>query len=352
MRCLNRNNFALALMKYVNFDGFLITGQHSGTHWIKWMMSHAIAHHYGVPPPKYMNNSSSNELIGHPKHPRRYPDLPRIASSHSIPPYALQWKWVRRLRKPPPYAVVVRDVHDLLISNYEKWRESYAVPFSQYVAGDPRGKAYVCDVWWYVRFANRWGDVAQRHPLETLVLRYEDFRKYPLESLQRLCQHFGLELTEDDWDRIHRVNAKGVFFCLQRVAREMIACRGGRIINIASIAGKGYVGASNAAYAASKGAVISMTKLAALQLAKHDITVNSVCPGVTRTALSDANLSVRAQQESVTIEEMERRRAAFVPLNRVNDPEDIAAMVVFLASAGARNITGQSFNVDGGLIPD
>jgi hypothetical protein len=198
MRCLNRNNFALALMKYVNFDGFLITGQHSGTHWIKWMMSHAIAHHYGVPPPKYMNNSSSNELIGHPKHPRRYPDLPRIASSHSIPPYALQWKWVRRLRKPPPYAVVVRDVHDLLISNYEKWRESYAVPFSQYVAGDPRGKAYVCDVWWYVRFANRWGDVAQRHPLETLVLRYEDFRKYPLESLQRLCQHFGLELTEDD----------------------------------------------------------------------------------------------------------------------------------------------------------
>jgi NAD(P)-dependent dehydrogenase (short-subunit alcohol dehydrogenase family) len=161
-----------------------------------------------------------------------------------------------------------------------------------------------------------------------------------------------MDVTEQDWDRIHRVNAKGVFFCLQRVAREMIARQGGRIINIASIAGKGYVGASNAAYAASKGAVISMTKLAALQLAKHDITVNSVCPGVTRTALSDANLSVRAQQESVTIEEMERRRAAFVPLNRVNDPEDIAAMVVFLASAGARNITGQSFNVDGGLILD
>jgi NAD(P)-dependent dehydrogenase (short-subunit alcohol dehydrogenase family) len=161
-----------------------------------------------------------------------------------------------------------------------------------------------------------------------------------------------MDVTEQDWDRIHRVNAKGVFFCLQRVAREMIARQGGRIINIASIAGKGYVGASNAAYAASKGAVISMTKLAALQLAKHDITVNSVCPGVTRTALSDANLQVRAQQEGVTIEEMERRRAAFVPLNRVNDPEDIAAMVVFLASAGARNITGQSFNVDGGLILD
>jgi NAD(P)-dependent dehydrogenase (short-subunit alcohol dehydrogenase family) len=161
-----------------------------------------------------------------------------------------------------------------------------------------------------------------------------------------------MDVTEADWDRIHRVNAKGVFFCLQHVAREMIPRRSGRIINIASIAGKGYVGASNAAYAASKGAVISLTKLAALQLGQHNINVNSICPGVTRTALSDANLRVRAQQEGVAIEEMERRRDAVIPLRRSNDPEDIAAMAVFLASPGARNITGQSFNVDGGLVMD
>jgi NAD(P)-dependent dehydrogenase (short-subunit alcohol dehydrogenase family) len=161
-----------------------------------------------------------------------------------------------------------------------------------------------------------------------------------------------MDITEADWDRIHRVNAKGVFFCLQRVAQEMITRHSGRIINIASIAGKGYVGASNVAYAASKGAVISMTKLAALQLGHHNINVNAICPGVTRTALSDANLRVRAQQEGVSVEEMEKRRAAVIPLQRANDPEDIAAMVVFLASQGARNVTGQSFNVDGGLIPD
>ena len=161
-----------------------------------------------------------------------------------------------------------------------------------------------------------------------------------------------MDLTEADWDRIHRVNAKGVFFCLQRVAREMIPRRSGRIINIASIAGKGYEGTSNAAYAASKGAVIALTKTAAQQLGKHNINVNSVCPGVTRTALSEANLQVRAQQEGVSLEEMERRRAQVIPLQRANEPEDIAAMVVFLASPGARNITGQSFNVDGGLIPD
>jgi NAD(P)-dependent dehydrogenase (short-subunit alcohol dehydrogenase family) len=151
-----------------------------------------------------------------------------------------------------------------------------------------------------------------------------------------------MDLTEADWDRIHRVNAKGVFFCLQTVARTMIPRRSGRIINIASIAGKGYAGASNAAYAASKGAVISLTKTAAQQLGKHNINVNAICPGVTRTALSDANLRVRAQQEGLTLEDMERRRAEVIPLRRANDPADIAAMVVFLASPGARNITAAS----------
>lgn len=160
-----------------------------------------------------------------------------------------------------------------------------------------------------------------------------------------------MDLTEEDWDRIHRVNAKGVFFCLQRVAREMIPRREGRIVNIASIAGKGYEGTSNAAYAASKGAVISLTKTAAQQLARHNINVNAVCPGVTNTALSQASLEIRAQQEGVSVEEIQRRRAETIPLRRANEPEDIAAMVAFLGSAGARNITGQSFNVDGGIIP-
>lgn len=161
-----------------------------------------------------------------------------------------------------------------------------------------------------------------------------------------------MELTEADWERIMRVNAKGVFFCLQRVAREMIPARRGVIINMASIAGKGFAGTSNAIYAASKGAVIALTRTAAQQLAPHNINVNAICPGTTVTALSEANVAARARTEGVSVEEMKRRRNAAIPLGRPNDPEDVAALAVFLAGPGARNITGQSFNVDGGVIFD
>jgi NAD(P)-dependent dehydrogenase (short-subunit alcohol dehydrogenase family) len=161
-----------------------------------------------------------------------------------------------------------------------------------------------------------------------------------------------MDLTEADWDRIMRVNGKGVFFCLQRVAKEMITQRSGAIVNIASIAGKGFVGASNAIYAASKGAVISLTRMAALQLAQHNINVNAICPGTTITALSQDNLKVRAEEQGISVEEMEKRRNANIPLGRPNEPFDVAALAVFLAGPGARNITGQSFNVDGGVIFD
>ena len=159
-----------------------------------------------------------------------------------------------------------------------------------------------------------------------------------------------MEITEEDWDWMHRVNARGVFFCLQRVAQEMIAREGGRIVNIASIAGRGFAGTSNAAYAASKGAVISLTRTAAQQLARHGITVNAVCPGVTRTALYDRIVARNAQTRGISQEQAEAEAVRGIPIRRANEPEDIAQSVAFLLSDGARNITGQALNVDGGII--
>jgi len=161
-----------------------------------------------------------------------------------------------------------------------------------------------------------------------------------------------MDLTENDWNWIIDVNAKGAFFCLQAAAKQMIIQnQGGRIINMASVGGKGFVDVSNAIYAASKGAVISLTKTAAQELAKHQITVNSICPGITYTNILSNIVKKRAIEQNKSEEDIMKHYVRDIPLKRPNYPEDIAAMVVFLASEGARNITGQSYNVDGGLIP-
>jgi 3-oxoacyl-[acyl-carrier protein] reductase len=160
------------------------------------------------------------------------------------------------------------------------------------------------------------------------------------------------DVTEADWDWMHSINARGVFFCMQRVAREMVKQRSGKIVNIASIAGKGFRGTSNIAYAGTKGAVIAMTRIGASQLARDNINVNAICPGATRTHLYETIQNEIIAKRGITADEAQRRMDKQIPLGRSNSPDDIANMACFLASAEADNITGQSFNVDGGLMWD
>jgi NAD(P)-dependent dehydrogenase (short-subunit alcohol dehydrogenase family) len=160
------------------------------------------------------------------------------------------------------------------------------------------------------------------------------------------------EVTETDWDWMYSVNARGLFFCMQRAAREMVKQKSGKIINIASIAGKGFRGTSNIAYAGTKGAVIAMTRIAAFQLARHNINVNAICPGATRTHMYQSIMQELVEKRGINEAEANKRLDAMIPLGRSNAPDDIANMAAFLASAEADNITGQSFNVDGGLMWD
>ena len=160
------------------------------------------------------------------------------------------------------------------------------------------------------------------------------------------------ELDETHWKWMNDVNAKGTFFCLQKAAKQMIAQgNGGRIINMSSVGAKGFVDVSNTIYAATKGSILSMTKTASQELGEYNINVNSICPSPTYTDIVKKLVAKRAKEQKKTEKEIMDYYMRDVPLGRFNDPDDIASMVIFLSSSGARNITGQSFNVDGGLIP-
>jgi NAD(P)-dependent dehydrogenase (short-subunit alcohol dehydrogenase family) len=160
-----------------------------------------------------------------------------------------------------------------------------------------------------------------------------------------------LEIDDAEWDRLFDANLRSMFFTLQAAARWMLGGTGGSIVNFSSIAGKGFTRSVDPAYVGSKAAVVAITRLAALRLAPT-IRVNAVVPGVTRTEAYMANVQRRAAEDAVGESEAQRRMEEFIPLGRANETADVAALVAFLVSDDARNITGQSLNVDGGLIFD
>jgi NAD(P)-dependent dehydrogenase (short-subunit alcohol dehydrogenase family) len=146
-----------------------------------------------------------------------------------------------------------------------------------------------------------------------------------------------LEMRESDWDHVLDVNLKGSFLCAQAVARAMVAAgRAGAIVNIASAAIRG--APLGVHYSASKGGVVSMTRAMALALAPHRIRVNAIAPGTTDTAQPRYEFSEAAMQEI----------GRAIPLGRLAQPADIADVAVFLVSAEARWITGETIHVNGG----
>ncbi len=150
----------------------------------------------------------------------------------------------------------------------------------------------------------------------------------------------ALEVTEDDWDRVVDTNLKGLFFCAQAAAKHMAARGSGRIINIASQLGT--VAAPNrSAYCASKGGVINLTKVLALEWTPLGITVNAIGPGPTVTP-------GLLETDTRTEEELARDLEAHMPLGRRMQPEELVGACIYLASPSASATTGHHLIVDGG----
>ena len=147
-----------------------------------------------------------------------------------------------------------------------------------------------------------------------------------------------IRMTEEDWDSVLNINLKGCFNGIKSVTRQMIKNKGGRIINITSVIGQiGNIGQSN--YAASKAGIIGLTKSMAKELGSRNITVNAVAPGYIST---DMTSNMR--------NDLKEKMKSSIPLGRLGAPDDVANLVCFLASDDAGYITGQTLNVDGGMV--
>ena len=156
------------------------------------------------------------------------------------------------------------------------------------------------------------------------------------------------ELTERTWDTLMDINLKGVFLCTQAVSHSMIERRYGRIVNISSMAGKTGEPLTSP-YCATKFGVIGFTQSIALELGKHNVTVNAVCPGPVDTDLIRQSVAQSAKIKGMAPEDF--LQEFFInptPLGRIAQPVDIARAVIFLASDDAEFITGSTLNVSGG----
>lgn len=150
------------------------------------------------------------------------------------------------------------------------------------------------------------------------------------------------------WDRIFAVNARALFFLTQALCPRLPS--GGAVVNLSSTAGKTGTTLETAVYAATKAAVLSLTRSFAHQYARAGVRVNAVCPGIIDTPMQEKVLADIAHERGITREQLDEARLATVPLGRAAAPVECARVIAFLLSDESSYMTGQAINVSGGLV--
>ncbi|MDB5429784.1 MAG: hypothetical protein JWP35_900 [Caulobacter sp.] len=192
----NLNSFHI--LKYRMVDGFFVSAKNSGTHWLRFMLSAAIAHHFDLPAPAFSSGPESDAFIGHPRHPAKFAQAPRLGSSHNVPSKVICWLGARRFLALPPTVVLVRDIRDAMLSYYTKWHAGTGLSLADYVRGGPGGRRTPANAWWFMRFFDHWGEMQRAFGRQVMVVRYEDVQASPEVWIRRMGAHYGIDFTEAD----------------------------------------------------------------------------------------------------------------------------------------------------------
>ncbi len=185
-----------------NCAGLFASMSQSGEHWTRYMLTLILVKLYDLPPPVHAQDRS---IVSRPI----YQHIPRIINTTSVPHYLLRTRTPSRWLHLAKHLVLVRDLRDSLISNYEKRNNEYNVDFSTYLRGDVRRKKYRADIWSRIHFLNGWGAVVERHPERIAVLKYEELLADTHGQLARICDYFHIEgVTPELLDEVVAASTK------------------------------------------------------------------------------------------------------------------------------------------------
>ena len=194
---INRIWFNTTMLRRRAFDGHIVSMNQAGSHWLKFMLSNLLALHYDLPKPDHIQ---SDAIVGHPKSPPKYGDVPRIVHSHSLPHALLMSRALADYIDRPLYVVLVRDPRKSLISQYERFKEYYVdIDFDAFLRVHPAGKKVVTHGWSRIRFMNIWGDMAEKFPQSVQYVRYEDIQNNTESELKRIAGFLcsGVEFSDE-----------------------------------------------------------------------------------------------------------------------------------------------------------
>jgi len=214
---ITRDLTNLSLVRHRNSDGHIISMHQSGTHWLRNMLSLAMAKAYGLPEPEYIQD---NDFICAPQDPSKYAHIPRIVSSHQIPSPLVTNRLALSLIKLPDYVLLMRDPRVIAASHYRRFEARYKIPFSEYLRANvallqqnAKRHKFDKDIWWDIRFQNSWARMLQLRPGHIHLVRYEELRRDTASHLRVIMQF--LHMPE--------IDEQTLAWCIEQSSKESMA---------------------------------------------------------------------------------------------------------------------------------